>query len=137
MTAAPLPNGSGPDGPVPASKGEGVDFGTRHRQTIRIVRAQGKANFSRRGELDGLPPPRPGESIIDWMVRAGLAPSPQDASAGLARALGLDPLLDELAIFAAGDQSGADAPPPPRPAAGAGATASPTPTGLCSGGEPA
>lgn len=138
MTSAPLSDGSGPSGPVPVSKGEGAgDLGTRHRQTIRILRAQGKGNFHRRGELHGLPLPKQGESIIDYLVRVGLARSPQDASAGLARALGLDPLLDELATLAAADRSGADAPQPPRPQDGAGDTASPTPTGLCSVVEPA
>ncbi len=128
MTVAPLSNGSGPSGPAAASRGEGVDLGTRHRQTMRMLRAQAKANFRRRGELDGLPPSRPGESVVDWLVRAGLARSPQDASAGLARAMNLDPLLDELATLATGEQSGADAPQPPRPQAGAGDPVSPTPT---------
>jgi hypothetical protein len=93
-----------------------LDLGTRFRQTLRMLRVQSKANFRRRGEEEGLPSPRPGESVVDWMCRAGLATSPQTAAAGLARALGLDPLLDEVAALAA-DQSGADA-PQPRPRAG-------------------
>jgi len=131
MTTAPLSNGSGPSGPAAASRAEGVDdLGTRHRQTLRILRAQGKANFIRRGEWVGLglPLPKSGEGLVDWIVRAKLAPSPQDASAGLARALLLDPLLDALPTLAAADRSGADAPQPPRPQDGAGDPASPTPT---------
>lgn len=117
MTTAPLSNDSGPSGPVSARMGEGVELGTRHRQTIRMLRLQSRANFRRRGETDGLQPPRAGESVIDYLVRSGLARSPQDASAGIARAMGLDPLLDELAALAA-DRSGAEAPQPPRPQAG-------------------
>lgn len=94
-----------------------MDLGTRFRQTLRMLRAQGRANFRRRGETDGLPPPRPGESVVDWMVRAGLARSPLDAGAGLARSLQLDPLLNELESLAGGQQ-GADAPPSPRQVAG-------------------
>lgn len=128
MTTAPLQDNSGPSGPVFAAKGEGVELGTRHRQTIRMLRLQSRANFRRKGETVGLPPPRPGESIVDWMCRVGLARSPQDASAGIARAMGLDPILDELAALAA-DPSGAEA-PQSRPEAGAEAFV--TSTGLLS-----
>jgi hypothetical protein len=116
MTVAPLQGMSGPSGPVVARKREGVDLGSRHRQTIRMLRLQSRANFSRRGESGGLPQPRPSEGVVDWMVRAGLARTVQDASAGLARALHLDTILDELAALAGGYQSGADA-PQPRPQA--------------------
>lgn len=115
-----------------------VDLGTRFRQTLRMLRMQSKGNFRRRSETDGLPLPRPGESVVDYCVRAGLARSPQDAAAGLARALDLDPLLDELAALAA-DHPGADAPHPPRPSAGCGGshpvTAFPTPTTASANGH--
>lgn len=72
------------------------DIGTRFRVTLKMLRATNRANFRRRGEQDGLPPPRPGEGLVDWMVRAGIAATPQDAAAGLAKASQLEKLLDEV-----------------------------------------
>ena len=78
-----------------------LDLGNRFRLIARMLRGQGKANFQRRGEGHGLPMPRPGESIVDYLVRAGLAPNPQAAAEGLARAAGLDHVLDELGFLIA------------------------------------
>jgi hypothetical protein len=72
------------------------DIGTRFRVTLKMLRATNRANFRRRGEQDGLAPPRPGEALVDWMVRSGLAKTPEDAAAGIARAARIEKLLDEV-----------------------------------------
>ena len=69
---------------VVAGKGEGDP--RRHRLACRLLRNAGKANFRRESWESALPMPRPGESIVDYLVRAELAQTPQDASAGLVRA---------------------------------------------------
>ena len=44
--------------------------------------------------------PRPGESVVDWLVRAGLASDPTTAAEGLAVTVGLERLLDALGFLA-------------------------------------
>lgn len=54
----------------------------------RMLRGAGKLDFA------DLPPTK--GSILDWMVSAGLAASPQEAAEGLLVAAGLQKLRDEL-----------------------------------------
>ena len=61
---------------------------TRHALNCRMLRA--------RSTLANLPPPRWGESTINWLVRVGLADTPQQAAEGLLVAAGLHQLRDEL-----------------------------------------
>lgn len=61
----------------------------RFRTACRMLRQGG--HFAR-----PLPGQRPGESPIDWLVRLGLAQSPQDAAEMLILGQGLTALLDEL-----------------------------------------
>lgn len=53
-----------------------------------VLRATGKL------DMRDLPPPRRSESVIDWLVRAGIAESPQVACEGLLVARGLRELRD-------------------------------------------
>ena len=55
-----------------------------------MLRQAGKLDFSE------LPPPRRSESVVDWLVRAGIAKTPQHAAAGLLEAAGLTELHAEL-----------------------------------------
>lgn len=63
---------------------------TPHALNCRMLRQAGKLDFR------DLPPPRRTESVVDWLVRAGLAVSPQAAAEGLVLAAGLFKLRDEL-----------------------------------------
>jgi hypothetical protein len=58
--------------------------------TCRMLRNAGKL------DMRSLKPPRPSESLVDWLVRAGIAHTPQDAAEGLLRAAGLTSVRDEL-----------------------------------------
>lgn len=55
-----------------------------HALACRMLRTAGKLDFS------SLPLPRRSESVIDWLVRAGIAKTSQQAAAGLLVAAGLD-----------------------------------------------
>jgi hypothetical protein len=79
--------------------------GTRFKMILKMLRATNRANFRRKGEPDGLPPPRPGEGLVDWMVRAGVAATPQNAAAGLAKASQLEKLLEEVEDLARASQT--------------------------------
>lgn len=63
---------------------------TPHALNCRMLRQAGKLDFA------DLPPPKRTESIVDWLIRSGLAVSPQAASEGLVVAAGLTNLRDEL-----------------------------------------
>lgn len=52
----------------------------------RMFRLAGKLDFA------DLPPPRRSESVIDWLVRVGIAQTPQQAAEGLLTAAGLNEL---------------------------------------------
>lgn len=56
----------------------------------RMLRECGKLDF------DQLPHPKKNESIIDWLVRAGVSETPQQALAGLLLAANLDKLHAEV-----------------------------------------
>ncbi len=64
----------------------------RFRIGCRMLRGEGRLNFARPNQLQVpgtyVDLPRPGESVVDWMVRAGMAITPQDALEGLLRARG-------------------------------------------------
>lgn len=62
----------------------------RHRVACRMLRHAGHLDQK-------LPGQRRGESPIDWLVRLGLAPSPQVAAEMLILGQGLLPALDHLA----------------------------------------
>ena len=47
-------------------------------------------------KFSDLRPPKPNESIIDWMVRAGLSPTPQVACEGLLVATNMKTIRDDL-----------------------------------------
>lgn len=57
---------------------------TPHALACRMLRRAGKLDFA------NLPPPRRSESVVDWLVRAGIAETPQRAARGLLVASGLD-----------------------------------------------
>lgn len=57
---------------------------TPHALACRMLRRAGKLDFA------NLPPPRRSESVVDWLVRVGIAESPQRAASGLLVAAGLD-----------------------------------------------
>lgn len=56
----------------------------------RMLRLAGKLDFA------DLPPPRRSESIIDWLVRVGIAQTPQQAADGLLTAAGLNDLHNQM-----------------------------------------
>lgn len=56
---------------------------TPHALACRMLRRAGKLDFA------NLPPPRRSESVVDWLVRAGIAETPQNAARGLLVAAGL------------------------------------------------
>lgn len=56
----------------------------------KMLRQAGKLDFR------DLPPPRRSESIVDWLVRVGIAKTPQRAAAGLLEAAELTELHAEL-----------------------------------------
>lgn len=57
---------------------------TPHALACRMLRRAGKLDFA------NLPPPRRSESVVDWLVRVGIAETPQNAARGLLVAAGLD-----------------------------------------------
>lgn len=57
---------------------------TPHALACRMLRRAGKLDFA------NLPPPRRSESVVDWLVRVGIAETPQRAARGLLVASGLD-----------------------------------------------
>lgn len=61
-----------------------------YRLACKMLRNAGKL------DMRDLPAPRRSESVIDWLVRAGVAQTPQDAVEGLLRAAGLVAIRDEL-----------------------------------------
>lgn len=63
---------------------------TAHRLACRMLRNAGKL------DMRDLPPPRRAESLVDWLVRTGIAKTPQAAADGLLLAAGLTELRDEL-----------------------------------------
>lgn len=63
---------------------------TPHALACRMLRQAGKLN------MRDLPAPRRSESLVDWLVRAGVAQSPAAAAEGLLLAAGLRELRDEL-----------------------------------------
>ncbi len=56
---------------------------TPHALACRMLRRAGKLDFA------NLPPPRRSESVVDWLVRSGIADSPKSAARGLLVAAGL------------------------------------------------
>lgn len=60
------------------------------RLACRMLRLLEKLDFR------DLPPPRQSESLVDWLVRSGVAKSPQAAADGLLVAAGLRELCDEV-----------------------------------------
>ena len=56
----------------------------------RMLRGAGKLDFR------DLPAPRKSESLVDWLVRAGIAQTHLQAAAGLLEAAGLSELHAEL-----------------------------------------
>lgn len=63
---------------------------TPHKLACRMLRLAGKVDMRR------LPPPRPAESLVDYLVRAGISPTPQQAAQGLLVAAGLADVHREL-----------------------------------------
>lgn len=63
---------------------------TAFRVACRMLRTAGKLNMS------DLPPAKRGESLIDWLVRAGVAPNAHQAAEGLIVAQNLAALRDEV-----------------------------------------
>lgn len=61
-----------------------------HSLSCRMLRAAGKL------DMKHLPPPRHSESLVDYLVRAGVALTPETASEGLLVAAGLQALRDEV-----------------------------------------
>lgn len=74
---------------------------TSHAIACRMLRRAGKLDFC------DLPPPRRRESVADWLVRAGIAQTPQTAIAGLLHAAGLAELPAELSALLTESASGA------------------------------
>lgn len=60
------------------------------RLSCKMLRNAGKLDFR------DLPQPRRSESIIDWLVRVGIAQTPSQAADGLLTAAGLKELHGEL-----------------------------------------
>lgn len=73
---------------TPSEQGEKAR--KRFRLACRMLRQAGRLDIA------DLPAPRRSESVIDWLVRAGLAQTPQQAAEGLLVAAGLRELRDEL-----------------------------------------
>ena len=63
---------------------------TPHSLACNMLRQAGKLDFR------DLPPPRRTESVIDWLVRAGVAKCAQQAAKGLLVAAELDSLHTEM-----------------------------------------
>ena len=96
------PEGAGV-GTSGAGKAQAKGKNEAFRLGCQILRLHEKLNFARYewSDLDptkpekGLAMPKRGESIVDWMVRVGLAETPQDALEGLLLAAGATQGRDE------------------------------------------